>query len=54
MHIYRRSKSVKNEFNSVCIAVNLRKIWIYSNKKEKMRTVTGLNGTSHFKKKGIG
>jgi transposase len=35
----RGLKSVKNEFNLVCIAVNLRKIWIYSNNKEKMRMV---------------
>jgi len=27
-------KSVRNEFNLVCTAVNLRKIWIYSIKKE--------------------
>jgi transposase len=32
-------KSVRNEFNLICTAINLRKIWIYSNKKEKMRTV---------------
>jgi transposase len=35
----RGLKSVKNEFNLVCTVVNLRKIWIYSNKKEKMRKV---------------
>ncbi|KKG17118.1 hypothetical protein EO98_18170 [Methanosarcina sp. 2.H.T.1A.6] len=28
----RGLKSVRNEFNLVCTAVNLRKIWIYSNK----------------------
>ena len=33
----RGLKSVKNEFNLVCTAINLRKIWIYSNKKEIMR-----------------
>ena len=27
-------KSVRNEFNLVCAAVNLRKIWIYSIKNE--------------------
>lgn len=30
----RGLKSVRNEFNLVCTAVNLRKIWIYSNKNE--------------------
>ena len=30
----RGLKSVKNEFNLVCTAANLRKIWIYSNKNE--------------------
>ena len=30
----RGLKSVRNEFNLVCTAANLRKIWIYSNKNE--------------------
>ena len=30
----RGIKSVRNEFNLVCTAVNLKKIWIYSNKNE--------------------
>jgi transposase len=30
----RELKSVRNEFNLVCTAANLRKIWIYSNKNE--------------------
>jgi transposase len=30
----RGLESVRNEFNLVCTAANLRKIWIYSNKKE--------------------
>ena len=33
----RGLKSVRNEFNLVCTAINLRKIWIYSNKKEITR-----------------
>jgi transposase len=33
----RGIKSVRNEFNLVCTAINLRKIWIYSNKKEIVR-----------------
>ena len=33
----RGLKSVKNEFNLVCTAINLRKIWIFLNKKEIMR-----------------
>jgi len=33
----RGLESVRNEFNLVCTAVNLRKIWIYSNKKEKRK-----------------
>jgi transposase len=33
----RGLKSVRNEFNLVCTAINLRKIWIYSNKKEIAR-----------------
>ena len=33
----RGLKSVRNEFNLVCSAINLRKIWIYSNKKEIVR-----------------
>ena len=37
--ISRGLKSVRNEFNLVCTAVNLRKIWVYSNNKEKMRKV---------------
>jgi transposase len=39
----RGLESVRNEFNLVCTAVNLRKIWIYSNKKEKMRKGNGIN-----------
>mgnify|MGYP000937807973 CR=1 FL=1 len=30
----RGLKSVRNEFNLVCTAANLRKIWIFSNKNE--------------------
>jgi transposase len=33
----RGLKSVRNEFNLVCTAVNLRKIWIYLNKNELIR-----------------
>ena len=33
----RGLKSARNEFNLVCTAINLRKIWIYSNKKEIAR-----------------
>ena len=33
----RGLKSVRNEFNLVCTAINLRKIWIYSNKNEITR-----------------
>lgn len=47
----RGIKSVRNEFNLVCTAVNLKKIWIYSNKNEIIRKRNGINGTFHFKKK---
>ena len=37
----RGLKSVKNEFNLVCTAVNLRKIWIYSNNNKIIRMRNG-------------
>ncbi len=45
----RGIKSVRNEFNLVCTAANLRKIWIYSSKNEIIRKRDGINETFHFK-----
>ena len=49
----RGLKSVRNEFNLVCTAVNLRKIWIYSIKNKLIGKEIEINGNFHFKKKGI-
>jgi transposase len=49
----RGLKSVKKEFNLVCTAVNLRKIWIYSNKNDQLERKKEINGTFHFKMNGI-
>ena len=45
----RGLKSVRNEFNLVCTAANLRKIWIYSNKNEINRR-NEINGTFPLKR----
>ena len=45
----RGIKAVRNEFNLVCTAVNLKKIWIYSNENEIIPKINGINGTFHFK-----
>jgi transposase len=45
----RGIRSVRNEFNLVCTAVNLKKIWIYLNKNEIIRKKNGINITFHLK-----
>jgi len=49
----RGIKSVRNEFNLVCTAANLRKIWIFSNKNEQLEGKKEINGTFHSKKNEI-
>jgi transposase len=49
----RGLKSVRNEFNLVCTAANLRKIWIYIIKSKLIGRETKIDEISHFMKKEI-
>ena len=46
----RGLKSVRNEFNLVCTAANLRKIWIYLIKMSEMGEKIEINGAFRLKK----